>query len=82
METTISSTQTKIRKPMVAVMASCNFRMLWLGQSTSLLGDQFYLIAMPWLVLQRPGAPLPAMMRSLTKIVGQQESPDRQETKR
>jgi hypothetical protein len=39
-------------------MASRNFRLLWMGQGTSLLGDQFYLITMPWLVLQRTGDPL------------------------
>jgi MFS family permease len=55
METTINPTQTKARNPMAAVMAIRNFRLLWAGQGTSLLGDQFYLIAMPWLVLQRTG---------------------------
>jgi hypothetical protein len=58
METSIPSTQIKARNPMAAVMASRNFRLLWMGQGTSLLGDQFYLIAMPWLVLQRTGDPL------------------------
>lgn len=29
-----------------------NFRLLWIGESISLLGDQFALIALPWLVLQ------------------------------
>ena len=29
-----------------------NFRLLWLGESASLLGDQFFLIALPWLVLK------------------------------
>ncbi len=29
-----------------------NFRLLWIGESVSLLGDQFALIALPWLVLQ------------------------------
>ena len=28
-----------------------DFRLLWIGESVSLLGDQFYLIALPWLVL-------------------------------
>lgn len=28
------------------------FRMLWIGAFISLIGDQFYLVAMPWLVLQ------------------------------
>ncbi len=32
-----------------------NFRLLWLGQGISLLGDQFGLIALPWLVLQLTG---------------------------
>jgi MFS family permease len=32
-----------------------NFVLLWLGQGTSLIGDQFYLIALPWLVLQLTG---------------------------
>ncbi|HLY26652.1 MAG TPA: hypothetical protein VKQ72_09955 [Aggregatilineales bacterium] len=29
-----------------------NLRLLWFGESISLLGDQFYMVAMPWLVLQ------------------------------
>ena len=32
-----------------------DFRLLWIGESISLLGDQFYLIALPWLVLQITG---------------------------
>ena len=35
-----------------------NFRLLWIGESISLLGDQFYLIALPWLVLQLTGSAL------------------------
>ena len=34
------------------VLANRNFRLLWIGQGTSLLGDQFFLIAIPWLVLR------------------------------
>jgi hypothetical protein len=55
MNSALTSTQSKTRNPMSAVMASRNFRLLWIGQGTSMLGDQFYLIAMPWLVLQRTG---------------------------
>jgi MFS family permease len=33
------------------MLASRDFRLLWLGQSVSILGDQFYLVALPWLVL-------------------------------
>ena len=32
-----------------------DFRLLWTGEGISLLGDQFYLIALPWLVLQLTG---------------------------
>jgi MFS family permease len=33
-------------------------RNLWLGTTVSLLGDQFYLVALPWLVLQLTGSGL------------------------
>ena len=29
-----------------------NFSLLWIGEAISLIGDQFYFIALPWLVLQ------------------------------
>jgi MFS family permease len=29
-----------------------NFRLLWVGATISVLGDQFYLVALPWLILQ------------------------------
>lgn len=32
-----------------------DFRLLWIGESISLLGDQFTIIAFPWLVLQLTG---------------------------
>lgn len=35
-----------------------HFRNLWLGSSVSLLGDQFYLVALPWLVLNLTGSGL------------------------
>src|SRR5579859_1806821 len=35
-----------------------NLRLLWFGESVSLLGDQFYLVALPWLVLQLTGSAL------------------------
>jgi len=37
------------------VLRQRDFRFLWLGQGISLLGDQFYLIALPWLTLQLTG---------------------------
>src|SRR5512144_1753875 len=38
-----------------SVLRIRNFRLLWIGEGISLLGDQFYLIALPWLVLQLTG---------------------------
>ena len=36
---------------MLAALKSRDYRLLWLGQAISHLGDQFHLIALPWLVL-------------------------------
>lgn len=44
--------------PMRRVIALRDFRLLFAGTATSLLGDQFALIATPWLVLQLTGDPL------------------------
>src|SRR5215472_5911905 len=33
-----------------------NYRLLWMGNSISWMGDQFYLVAMPWLILQLTGS--------------------------
>ncbi len=38
-----------------AVLRRRDFRLLWLGEAVSLLGDQFYMIALPWLVLKLTG---------------------------
>ena len=49
------------QKPAVAkaspasVLRNRNFRLLWIGEGISLLGDQFYMIALPWLVLTLTG---------------------------
>jgi MFS family permease len=37
------------------VFGNRDFRLLWAGEGISLLGDQFYMIALPWLVLQLTG---------------------------
>jgi hypothetical protein len=39
-------------------LAARDFRLLWLGESVSLLGDQFYLVALPWLTFQITGSGL------------------------
>ena len=41
-----------------SVFANTPFRNLWLGGAVSALGDQFYLVALPWLVLQLTGSNL------------------------
>ena len=37
----------------VRPLANRNFRLLWMGENVSLLGDQFYFVALPWLVFQK-----------------------------
>jgi MFS family permease len=46
-----------IQKP-ASPLSVRNFRLLWIGEGISLLGDQFYMIALPWLVLQLTGSAL------------------------
>ena len=46
------------KSPMARVLSLRDFRLLFAGATTSLLGDQFALIATPWLVLQMTGDPL------------------------
>ncbi len=46
------------RNPMLNALSIRDFRLLFAGATTSMLGDQFALIATPWLVLQLTGDPL------------------------
>ena len=48
----------KEKNAVLNVLSLRDFRLLFVGVSTSLLGDQFALIATPWLVLQLTGDPL------------------------
>ncbi|HXM19031.1 MAG TPA: MFS transporter [Candidatus Tumulicola sp.] len=48
MASTILSASNAARHP----LRSPAFRLLWIGRTVSNLGDQFYLVALPWLVLQ------------------------------
>ena len=43
------------RNGLAALFSDRNFRLFWLGEAISLIGDQFQLIALPWLVLQLTG---------------------------
>ncbi len=47
--------ETTIQKP-AGPLSVRTFRLLWIGEGISLLGDQFYMIALPWLVLQLTGS--------------------------
>ena len=40
---------------MFSLFQNRDFRLLWIGEAVSLIGDQFHLIALPWLVLQLTG---------------------------
>ena len=46
------------KNPMLKVFTLRDFRLLFSGATTSLLGDQFAFIATPWLVLKLTGDPL------------------------
>lgn len=46
------------KNPMLKVFSLRDFRLLFAGATTSLLGDQFAFIATPWLVLKMTGDPL------------------------
>lgn len=49
--------QTK-RPSVIAALRIRDFRLLWIGQGISILGDQFYLVALPWLTLELTGSGL------------------------
>jgi Major Facilitator Superfamily len=44
-----------VESPIASLFRQGNFRLLWSGEAVSLLGDQFYMIALPWLVLRLTG---------------------------
>jgi MFS family permease len=46
------------RLPLLKPLSVRDFRLLWLGQGVSVFGDQFYLVALPWLALQLTGSGL------------------------
>jgi MFS family permease len=52
-----SVVEANVQKP-ASPLSVRNFRLLWIGEGISLLGDTFYLIALPWLVLQLTGSAL------------------------
>jgi MFS family permease len=66
------------KKPFLSLFGHRDFRLLWLGEAISVIGDQFYMIALPWLVLQLTGnalamgtvLALAAIPRALFMLVG------------
>jgi MFS family permease len=60
------------------VLRNRNFRLLWIGEGISVLGDHFFMIALPWLVLQLTGdslamgtvLALSAIPRALFMLIG------------
>jgi MFS family permease len=46
------------RLPLLAPLLGRDFRLVWFGEGVSLLGDQFHLIALSWLVLDMTGSGL------------------------
>ena len=58
------------QNPMLRVMSLRDFRLLFGGSTTSLMGDQFALIATTWLVLQLRGDPLgPGIVLAMMSIL-------------
>lgn len=53
-----SETSSSARPSLLAPLKVRNFRLLWLAEGISLLGDQFHFVALPWLVLQLTGSGL------------------------
>jgi MFS family permease len=64
--------------PAVHPLKVANFRSLWVGLTISLLGDQFYFVALPWVILQMTGSPvalgtvllITAVPRSVFMLIG------------
>jgi hypothetical protein len=48
-------TQTGRIHPFGEVLGNRNFRLWWIGEGVSVLGDHFHMIALPWLALQLKG---------------------------
>ncbi|WP_230741869.1 MFS transporter [Methanooceanicella nereidis] len=58
LDSSLGQKNVNVGSPAKNVLRNRNFLLLWLGQCTSLIGDQFTMIALPWLVLLVTGDPL------------------------
>jgi MFS family permease len=54
----VGATGWAARVPLLAPLAGRDFRLVWFGESVSLFGDQFHVIALSWLVLGMTGSGL------------------------
>ena len=78
MNTMTQTHEIATENPFRQVLGNRNFRLLWIGEGVSILGDHFYMIALPWLVLQLTGdslamgtvLALAAIPRALLMLVG------------
>src|SRR5688572_12784618 len=78
MNTATQTYETPKESPIREVLGNWNFRLLWIGEGVSVLGDHFYMIALPWLVLQLTGdslamgtvLALSAIPRALLMLLG------------
>ena len=52
---TMTQSRESTTNPFGEVLRNRNFHLLWIGEGISVLGDHFYMIALPWLVLQLTG---------------------------
>ena len=57
-ENSLAATQQPAPAKRGSLFVNRNLGLLWFGESISLLGDQFYMVALPWLVLQLTGSAL------------------------
>ena len=46
-----------------------SFRLLWAGNTISWTGDQFYLVALPWLILQLTGSSIVLGTMTMTAAI-------------
>jgi hypothetical protein len=75
---TMTQANDRMTNPFREILRNRNFRLLWIGEGVSVLGDHFYMIALPWLVLQLTGdslamgtvLALSAVPRALLMLVG------------
>ena len=64
----IETALSRKKHPILIVLGLRNLRLLWIGEGISVLGSQFYMIALPWLVLKLTNDPF--QMGSVLALAG------------